>query len=285
MQSIFHHFSIASVAAMNEEDYLKGYEAGLKEAWKEVVRLISRGARSRELQMIVKSKIATIYQTLDAKRHRLKEMREGEDIQTTIRKAERQQYEQHKQKPGKQEQQEKQMDTDLLSKGAFLIKEEEPKLAFELLAKMVKQGRKGLCILRTYPEEIMDRFELKGVSMIWLTKTETITPIMTPASLALGIGDTDTLPPLEYDRTSPTNLQDLSGKIIGFMKSNNGGIVLLERVDFLISQNDFDRVLRFLQFIRDKSLDNNTAFLISINPKTINEIEYNLLKSEVKRVL
>jgi hypothetical protein len=276
------------LANMEEEDYLKGYEDGLKEAWNEVIRLISRGAKAREVQMVIKSKIATIYQSLDAKKHKLKRLIE-DDIQSDIHNAEGGPQKQGKPEPDVPEapksDAESESDSDIISKGALLINEEEPKLSFEIMSRMVKQGRKGMCVLRSYPDDVQEQFGLRSATMLWLTKTETVPPMMTPASLALGMGDMGELPPLEFDRTSPTNLQDLSSKVVGFMKSNQGSVVLLERVDYLISQNEFERVLKFIQFVRDKALMNGVALLLSINPKTINEIEYNRLKSEVKKVL
>src|SRR2546425_12143556 len=51
--------------------FLKGFEDGLKAAWREIASLMSRGYSSTELMVFAKSKIAVLYRDVEAMEARL----------------------------------------------------------------------------------------------------------------------------------------------------------------------------------------------------------------------
>src|SRR5438094_10301498 len=46
--------------------FLKGFEEGLKSAWREIAGLMTRGYSSTELMVFAKSKMAVLYREVDA---------------------------------------------------------------------------------------------------------------------------------------------------------------------------------------------------------------------------
>ena len=59
-------------------------------------------------------------------------------------------------------------------------------------------------------------------------------------------------------------------------------MLLLDGLEYLISNNAFNPVLRFLRRLIDKISETESILLISVSPKAINEQELKLLEREMK---
>ena len=57
--------------------------------------------------------------------------------------------------------------------------------------------------------------------------------------------------------------------------------VLLEGLEYMISQNGFASMMRFLQKVNEKIVLNDSYLLISANPAAMKEQEYKVLAKEV----
>jgi len=63
--------------------FLKGYEEGLKAAWREIGSLTTRGYSSTELSVLAKSKLAVLYRDVEAMEGRMIE-EEGIPVRSCI---------------------------------------------------------------------------------------------------------------------------------------------------------------------------------------------------------
>src|SRR3989304_5524579 len=79
----------------------------------------------------------------------------------------------------------------------------------------------------------------------------------------------------------PSALVDIASAISDFAADGGNGAVLLEGLEYLISQNGFASVMRFLQKVNEKVVLNDSYLLISANPAAMKEQEYKLLAKEV----
>ena len=143
---------------------------------------------------------------------------------------------------------------------SYLLEETKPLISFNLFNQEIMNGRKALCITRQNPKRLRDRFSWKDVPIIWLTNNN-----------------------LEKEHCiDPTNLSRLSIEVVNFIKETKNGIILLEGLEYLISQNSYQIILRFIQLINDKVMLSNCIILVPIDPLVLNERELHLLERDMK---
>ncbi len=145
---------------------------------------------------------------------------------------------------------------DLEKSFTYLIEEERSKRSYELFEKAIEDGLKGFCVTRNYPLKIKSKYALGDIPMIWLSS----------------IGKENTL--------RPKDLEKLSFALDQFITSE-GGIILLDGLEYLITNNSFLTVLRFVQSLRDQISINESILLLALNPSTLEASELNLLEKEV----
>ncbi len=82
-----------------------------------------------------------------------------------------------------------------------------------------------------------------------------------------------------------SNLTKIAKTIEDFMPSQPGSIVLLEGLEFLVSRNDFSRVMHFVEDMRSAAVANEGLFVYSYNPGVFSQAEANKLKTEADLVM
>jgi len=79
----------------------------------------------------------------------------------------------------------------------------------------------------------------------------------------------------------PTDLVEIASAISEFAAEGGDAAVLLEGLEYMISQNGFASVLRFLQKVNENIVLNKSYLLISANPAAMKEQEYRVLAKEM----
>jgi len=241
------------------EYYKRGYAKGLEDAYKEVLKLVSKGHTPREIKLMLGGRVPNIDQIVAAQRFSMEDVR-IEEAQPEAPSA---------------------PEVPSLGIGTYIFQEDRPDRALLAFKEMLDQGRSGLCIVRSHPNKVRQNFGLDGVRLIWLTKSEASAPM--PAMATLGMGDEEKAE-IPDERASPTDLSGLTSRIKTFLKGSESSVVLFEGLEYLITQNDFSRVLKFIQFINDSVAETGTTLMIPFNRSTLDEKQYNLLKQEVDQV-
>ncbi len=126
--------------------FLKGYEEGLKAAWREIGLLTTRGYSSTELSVMAKSKMAVLYRDVELMASRL-----AEEEPATVG-------------PGVPQR-------DIGSRGAYLVREPRADRIFELFTDLLAAGARGLCITRIHPDDLRSRYKVGDCGFIWLSST------------------------------------------------------------------------------------------------------------------
>jgi hypothetical protein len=143
--------------------------------------------------------------------------------------------------------------TPVLAPGeAYLVAQGNAR-ALKVFDDELKKGYRGLCISRTHPRKLREAYELRNATLVWLS--------------AEGGGD---------------ELQDLSVKVSKFVYGRTKGIVLLDGLEYLILQNDFPRVMKFLQNIKDMLQARGAKMLLPVDLHALVEGQRALLTREFK---
>src|SRR2546430_8485030 len=115
---------------------------------------------------------------------------------------------------------------------------------------LVRQGTPGLCIARVGPDLAREKVGLEDGRVVWLADA--------PAD----------------DVLRPTAIVNLSKSIEGFLEEHpQGGVVLLDGLEFLILRNRDDPRLLFVEHLRDLVVRSRGIVLIPLSPATIDRKE------------
>lgn len=147
--------------------------------------------------------------------------------------------------------------SDLERSFSYLVEEDKPETSYNLFVRTLEKGMKGYCVTRNYPAKIRSRFDLKDTPVIWLSN----------------VGRDNAI--------RPKDLEKLSVSLEQFLSQPGGGIVLLDGLEYLITNNNFITVLRLIQSLRDQVAINQSILLMAVNRSTLESHQLNLLEREV----
>jgi len=121
--------------------------------------------------------------------------------------------------------------------------------------------RKGFVISREPPSLVERKLGSKEVPVLWLTKVE---------------GE---------NCVYPTRLPYLHQVLVDFMREGGAPkVIMLDGFEYLVLENGFKPVFKFLASLRDYVLLNNTIILLPVFKNALDEREYALLSREFSRV-
>jgi hypothetical protein len=142
----------------------------------------------------------------------------------------------------------------------YIIAEEKPQKSLELFSELVRHGMEGLCLSRYNPETLSERYNVPADTVIWLTQKSE------PG----------------YRAVDPTNFPRLSSMISDFLGRASYPLILLEGMGYLITQSNYETVLRFVQSQRDEIALKNAIMLVHIDPLSLDTKELHRLGSEME---
>jgi len=223
------------------ELYLKGYEEGLKEAWKSAKSMVSH-YEGWELKSRMEGKIGTLYQDVRSKRYDL--MR---DTSLLI-----------EEEPEEIERGE--TSVEISPGGMYLIIEKKPNRSFDKFFQIVSGDVPGLLITKDPIETVVDDHGLRdAVTYVHLGKR----------TRRGSRGE------LSYPDISYGSLSKISSYFGEHFKNNQSSIALLHGVDRMLSYTDFEKVQKFMDFIREKAVSSKGTVIVSIPPDIMGKKQFN----------
>jgi archaellum biogenesis ATPase FlaH len=120
-------------------------------------------------------------------------------------------------------------------------------------------GFNGLALSRMNPKRVRELHNVGDATILWLTDRE---------------GDPSS--------TITPTLEKIIYRIEDTLNAPGKSILLIDGLDYLISNNSFDSVLRFLRRLIDEVSESQTIFLMSLTPETIDEQGLKILEREME---
>ncbi len=139
--------------------------------------------------------------------------------------------------------------------GSYLFKGSNISKSFLTFKELVFQDKSGLCITREHPDIIKEQYELVNSEIFWLTKSDNEIPSL-----------------------DPSKIEKLRWTIKDFVNKNKNSVVLIDGLEYLILQNNFNNVLKFVELLKDDVAVNNAVLLLPINPETLEPRQIALLE-------
>lgn len=143
----------------------------------------------------------------------------------------------------------------------YLFDKRNGSQSWEVFADQVKHNIRGLCVTRQSPKKIREMYGLENTPIIWLTGGEGI-----PGEISM----------------KPDNLTGLGATLGKFLAESKGGLVLLDGIEYLMTRNGYEAVLKLIHFLNDKVMTSDSMVLCSIDPLTMEERQYRILLTEMK---
>ena len=142
----------------------------------------------------------------------------------------------------------------------YLVKEKRPNIAFQMYNEAARHGAQGMLVVREHPNRLKQLHEFEAAKILWLTRR------------------------VGLDHIDPTELSLLSLEITKFVEAREKSIVLLEGLEYIITQNDFETVLRFVNHLHDFVLAHDCAVVFVIDPRVLSTRELALLERSARIV-
>lgn len=165
-----------------------------------------------------------------------------------------------------------------IPRGVYLVYDEKPDSAFSLFSELVSLPLRpdakvpgeedsasatltfliprGLVLTRAVPDDVRQRYMLHVTPIIWLTES-----------------------PGER-RVAPTSLAVATDTLVRFMDANPNSIVLLEGLEYLVTFNDFRRIMKSLDSLNETAWIAKGRLIIAVNPKAFDERDLALLERD-----
>lgn len=138
----------------------------------------------------------------------------------------------------------------------YIVKEAKAEKSFRIFNDHVRAGKAGLIITRINPNRIKNVYKDSKVKVVWLTELN------------------------EDNCIAPTPMEEITYLIKEFLEKSGCSVVLLDGIEYLIYHNTFEKVLLFLQNLKDLISISNSNLLIPSNKEIIKKQEIELLDRE-----
>lgn len=149
---------------------------------------------------------------------------------------------------------------------SYVVEEAPPDISFDAFVNIVStagadgKGTVGLAISRQHPDMIRKKYGLERTPIYWL-------------ATRAGEGV-----------IAPTNLSIMTNTIVQFIRENDSGIVLLDGIEYLVTNNDFTKVLRSIDQINDHIVQSHAVMVIPVDPRAFDQKELALLERNMERI-
>ncbi len=144
---------------------------------------------------------------------------------------------------------------------SYLIESEDSRESFQIMEDYLAHGSPGMCITREYPDKLRKVFDLAGAQMIWLSYERD----------------------LDISR-EPTNIPLIYSEIKAFLEANEGSIFMISGLEYLVSQTNFSKILKFVQLLTEAATVHSSIFLLPISPAALGPREVKLLEKEFQDI-
>lgn len=155
---------------------------------------------------------------------------------------------------------------DLAPGHSYVVEESPPDISFDAFVNIVStgdtQGKRpvGLAVSRQHSDLIRQKYGLESTPIYWLaTRTG-------------------------QDVISPTNLGILTHTLVQFIEDSPGGIILLDGIEYLVSNNDFSKVLRTIDQVNDHISQSQAVMIIPVDPRAFDQKELALLERNMEKL-
>ncbi len=144
---------------------------------------------------------------------------------------------------------------------SYLFTDKGVAKAYEAFKRLLEEGRRGLVITRTHPVRVQQQYGL-DCPIMWIAKN---------IKTNTGVG---------VINLEPTRLMKIHSTVSDFIKVNPGSVVLLDGLEYLITENGFSSVMKAVQLTNEEVAMSGALLLVPIDPRTMETQQLGYLERE-----
>lgn len=164
---------------------------------------------------------------------------------------------------------------------SYVFTDDRPDNAYKAFKYHIERGANGLLITRLHPARVEGVYNIWNLPIIWLARIDD-TESRNYMELEYTADGTDWI---QMVRTiNPERLLKIHTTVIEFLKKGGENIVLLDGIEYLVFQNDFRSILKFLHLVNEHIVMNNARFVLPVNPRTLETKELAYLEREFEKL-
>lgn len=114
----------------------------------------------------------------------------------------------------------------------------------------------GIVVTRQFPREVRTKYFLQTTPIVWLSS----------------------LPGKE--NLDPAKLNVLTDMLVGFMEKSTNGVLMVDGIEYLVTNNDFSRVLKAVDRWTEAAMTSSSRLVISLDPRAFEKKELALLERD-----
>lgn len=142
---------------------------------------------------------------------------------------------------------------------SYLIEEKRPERLFHIYKALKEMGMEGIIISRTNSKILARTYGVNEKETVWLTGKEIEGEIRS------------VLPILEF----------IMSIYEEFMETTGNGVILLDGLEYLLTNNKFNSVLRFIRQLVDNISQTECILMVALSPDALDSTEVTLLEKDL----
>lgn len=146
------------------------------------------------------------------------------------------------------------MEREIKPGNLYLLQERKAERIFTLYEMMKKAGMDVLCVSRIHPDHLMEDYTIPKDDSLWLSNT---------------VGERN---------VNPLNIGILTDRLIRYFEGGGYRGILFEGLEYLSMQNDFERVLRLVNFLYESVAVTRNVLVVSVDPRAFSPKELAFLE-------
>lgn len=144
----------------------------------------------------------------------------------------------------------------LVSGHCDLVKGKKADASYRMFIDEVERGSRGLLITNLHPDQVREKYGQVKTPIMWLSGQP------------------------GQDRLDPAALTIIQHTMVDFLQKGSRPIILLDGLDYLISENQVDKVLKMIYAVHDAVVVSGAKFIVPIDPLTITGKDLALIERE-----
>lgn len=117
-----------------------------------------------------------------------------------------------------------------------------------------KSRPQGLVVTRQHPSEVRSKYYIQTTPILWLSSVA------------------------GKDNMDPAKVNVLTDYLVSFMEKAHNGVVLVDGIEYLVTSNDFQKVVRSLDRWTETAMTSDCRLLITVDPRAFTGRELALLE-------
>lgn len=117
-----------------------------------------------------------------------------------------------------------------------------------------KSRAQGLIVTRQFPNTVRSKHFIQTTPILWLSSVA------------------------GKDNLDPAKISLLTDYLVTFMEKSQNGVVLVDGVEYLVTSNDFQKVIRSIDRWTEAAMTSACRLVISVDPRAFSEKELALLE-------